>query len=246
MKHFDRTLTEALENLESGGVSAEKFINFISAIVSSAHQDKVPLALQKALSLPPQELVQIMNATTWVGHDQNLKNALAANPKTVQLVNQLADHVKEFAVGAAEAVGQHYVAPPIYGRDVVRKCSKCGNFLIDSFSDDKRYAIIGGNQVDLNGAIPYHEFIKNADASHWPLKVQLEMPVGTRWNNGGIGWICNGGCSCDKCDRDDCSGDCTDDDDGYFDDDGDEYINDDLEYDPDADYFSQGEDYDAH
>ena len=237
MKHFDRILTEALESLESGGVSAEKFINFISAIVSSAHQDKVPIALQKALALPPQELAQIMNATTWVGHDQNLKNALAANPETAKLVSQLADHVKEFAAGAAgavEAVGQRPAAPQ-QPKDGTVTCLKCGGWLIDPtkcggwspiFGDTVSFANQQYKVIDSNRPPGYRRRLT------WPLPpppVQVRQ-IGSDGSLGGITYVCNGECECNTCGHTDCPGGC-----------GDE-----PEYDSDADYFSQGDDYNAH
>ena len=59
MANFSRRLDEALNH---GGVNGDDFIRFTSAIATSAALDKIPVALQRAQQLPPEQLAQIDTA----------------------------------------------------------------------------------------------------------------------------------------------------------------------------------------
>ena len=143
MNRFERRLQESLGTLGSE-VDAKSFLRFAGAIATSTALEKIPMALERAAAMPPDQLAQIIGQVQYTGDVAGLKNAVASKPEYAVMLSKLARQVMpEDQVQAVvevltpKADGEPAEATPKLGGDDSQYqegkiCPRCGNGILES------------------------------------------------------------------------------------------------------------------
>tara|TARA_R110000868_G_scaffold20153_8_gene85629 strand:- start:3427 stop:4341 length:915 start_codon:yes stop_codon:yes gene_type:complete len=67
--------------LDPNAVNLKEFINFVTAIITSTSTDKIQPAIERAMSLSPEQLTSIIKQTQFTGHKRALMDVVASKPE---------------------------------------------------------------------------------------------------------------------------------------------------------------------
>jgi hypothetical protein len=225
MSIFDKLLTEALE--ASSPLTHKEFSDFIAAIVTSTSREKIPAAFEKALSLSQEQLITVIKRVQFTGSSQAIELAVAANPEYATMFSEIARRVmSEKDVLSTTGNWADSMIPEKIHHERGGKCTQCSTGTYQQFDPNKIADPDGhGDSVD------YYENYDDVESMLFCDNCGYDEPM-----TGNELYPCS---SCDRFvhphnyNSDDESCDhCAD---GGVE-----------EYNPEGDYFSQGEDEGGH